>query len=290
MAASPISSPSSSFSPPSRQKQETKVLLAEPLRSLIDTGDVAGLRQLIRVAPTPVDLTQPYDDFCTPSIAFRAAELGHEELLLFLLSEGGVDYATRGLHGATLLHVCVRRGHASLAKRLLRNASWSAEMLDTADSLGWRPLHDAAMEGRLQCVHALARAGCDTHAETLDQQTAEALARSNNGDCAGCASCAGFLAKAASYGSYARWRAAGRFDPLVKLGWLAERGRAQIIYVYSPSRVGFASFLFPATSVSSNASSNASSSSTSSDPSRRCRGLPRDLLRLVIRFAIDEPS
>lgn len=285
--ASPISSPSSSFSSPSRQKQETKVLLAEPLRSLIDTGDVAGLRQLIRSAPTPVDLTQPYDDFCTPSIAFRAAELGHEELLLFLLSEGGVDYATRGLHGATLLHVCVRRGHASLAKRLLRNASWSAEMLDAADSLGWRPLHDAAMEGRLPCVHALARAGCDTHAETLDQQTAEALARSNNGDCAGCASCAGFLAKAASYGSYARWRAAGRFDPLVKLGWLAERGRAQIIYVYSPSRVGFASFLFPATS---NASSDASSSSTSSDPSRRCRGLPRDLLRLVIRFAIDEPS
>ena len=287
--ASPISSPSSSFSSPSRQKQETKVLLAEPLRSLIDTGDVAGLRQLIRSAPTPVDLTQPYDDFCTPSIAFRAAELGHEELLLFLLSEGGVDYATRGLHGATLLHVCVRRGHASLAKRLLRNASWSAEMLDTADSLGWRPLHDAAMEGRLQCVHALARAGCDTHAETLDQQTAEALARSNNGDCAGCASCAGFLAKAASYGSYAQWRAVGRFDPLVKLGWLAERGRAEIIYVYSPSRVGFASFLFPATSVSSNASSNASSSSTSSDPSRRCRGLPRDLLRLVIRFAIDGP-
>ena len=345
-------------------RQQSRVLVTEPLRSLIETGDVAGLERLIAdeteakakkkamaesddhdqdddvdrppppsshpplLPPPPpppapiIDLTQPYDDFQTPSLAFRAAELGHAELLRFMLTTGGVDPLARGLHGATLLHVCCRHGRAAAARLLLETDGglWRGALIDAPDHLGWTPLHDAAMECRLDMVQLLARAGCDVGVRTLDSQTAEDLARTNDdgggigggisggisgggkssgktSSSSGCSSgssksagrrCADFLATAAAHGSYARWRAAGRLA-WVRLRWLSERGRARPIYVYAADRVGLACFLFPAPPPPPPPYSSSNSSSDSSTLSMR-PPLPRDLLELIIRFAVEEPA
>jgi len=71
----------------------------EPLRGIVDRGDVAALRSLRR--REDVKLAQPYDSYKTPSLAHRCIDLGHVELLEYLLDEDPTVIATKGLHGAT---------------------------------------------------------------------------------------------------------------------------------------------------------------------------------------------
>ncbi|KAH8067604.1 hypothetical protein JL721_7446 [Aureococcus anophagefferens] len=131
-----------------------KVLVREPLLSVIDSGDVAGLARLVRNDPT-LDLAQPYDDFRTPSLAHRALELGHTHLLRCMLATRPELALAPGLHGASLTHLAARRGNVDAVSLLLRYVGRAA--LDAPDQLGWSPLHDAAMEG--QFAAAVVRAG-----------------------------------------------------------------------------------------------------------------------------------
>ena len=52
-------------------KDESVVLVKEPLKTIIDSGDAAALEALVRDAR--IDLFQPYDDYRTPSLLHRAS-------------------------------------------------------------------------------------------------------------------------------------------------------------------------------------------------------------------------
>ena len=130
----------------------SNVVVPEPLRSLIDAGDVRGIEAL-----GDVDFRQPYDDFRTPTLLHRALDLGHERLCAHMLRTGGEALARApGLHSATLAHVAARRGNVEALRTILRLAP---EFLRAEDELGWTPLHDAAMEGRLAVTEYLVRRG-----------------------------------------------------------------------------------------------------------------------------------
>ena len=57
-------------------KDESVVLVKEPLKTIIDSGDAAALEALVRDAR--IDLFQPYDDYRTPSLLHRASRPAYE--------------------------------------------------------------------------------------------------------------------------------------------------------------------------------------------------------------------
>ena len=85
----------------------SNVVVPEPLRSLIDAGDVRGIEAL-----GDVDFRQPYDDFRTPPLLPRALALGHERLCAHMLRAGGEALARpRG---------CPARAHEPRSRRRRR--------------------------------------------------------------------------------------------------------------------------------------------------------------------------
>ena len=107
----------------------SNVVVPEPLRSLIDAGDVRGIEAL-----GDVDFRQPYDDFRTPTLLHRALDLGHERLCAHMLRAGGEALARApGLHSATLAHVAARRGNVEALRTILRLVP---EFLRAEDELG----------------------------------------------------------------------------------------------------------------------------------------------------------
>ena len=267
------------------------VLVSNPLRSIIDTGDVEKLREYVAKHPN-IDLAQPYDSFRTPSLAHRAVELRHVELLRFLVSEGGVDVNVPGLHGATLLHVAARRGFAEVVKLLLNSLGAN---VNSMDKLGWTPLHDAAMEGHAKLVRYLVQNNAAISIATNDGQTAEALARSNHssGELEDAATrragrISNYLSKIAGHGGFRSWLAERRMA-FVKLRWLAEQQRALPILVYAQEQVALARFLFPnCTEPPAEAAAAADGLKQPDQPPF----LPIKLLPLVLRFLVplDDPG
>ena len=247
--------------------QESRILVAEPLLSVVDSGDVEGLEELLRRTPN-LDLCQPYDDFRTPSLAHRVVELGHTALLRAMLALRRDVAFCAGLHGATLVHLSARRGNVDALSALL--AILGAGALAAADNLGWTPLHDAAMEGHVLAVKYVVRRGADVDRETSDGQTASALSRTSGSKNA--AAVADWLDRVSAAGGIGRAVLAEQRYPWILLRLLAERGRAAPSYVYAPTWLAFAGFLIPTDSDGAAAGAKGR------------RRLPRDLLPLVLRF------
>ena len=130
------------------------MLVEEPLRGIVDAGDVKRLSAYYELHKE-VDLAQPYDDFQNPSLLHRCVDLGHVEMTRFILSVFGPKAATvPGLHGATLMHLAARRGCLEVLRMLM---PMTPAFINATDTLGWAPLHDAAMEGRREAVEYLLR-------------------------------------------------------------------------------------------------------------------------------------
>lgn len=263
------------------------VLVSEPLRSIIDAGNVEKLREYVAKHPN-VDLAQPYDSFRIPSLAHRAVELRHVKLLEFLVLEGGVDVNVPGLHGATLLHVAARRGFAEVVKLLLN--SLGADV-NSMDKLGWTPLHDAAMEGHPKLVRYLVQHNAAISIATNDGQTAEALARSNSsgelGDAATrrAARISNYLSRIAGHGGFRSWLAERRMA-FVKLRWLAEQQRAVPILVYAKEQVSLARFMFPNCTEPPAEEPPAEEAANGLKRPNQPPFLPIKLLPLVLRFLV----
>ena len=249
---------------PEMPEPSQKVLVREPLLSVIDSGDVAGLARLVRNDPT-LDLAQPYDDFRTPSLAHRALELGHTHLLRCMLATRPELALAPGLHGASLTHLAARRGNVDAVSLLLRYVGRAA--LDAPDQLGWSPLQDAAMEGQFAAVRYVARRGADVGLETRDGQTAAELSRTSG--CRDAVAIADWLEAVVRAGGVGPFLAAEKF-PWVKLRWLAERRRAAPSLVYGPQWLALATFVVP--------------DDAGGDDAKRRRHLPKDLLPLVLRY------
>jgi hypothetical protein len=250
------------------------VLVAEPLRSIIEGGNVAVLREYQEANPD-VDLSQAYDSFKTPSLAFHCVELRHRDMMVYMIEEGGVSVDVAGLHGATLLHLAVRRGFTDMVQLLVERLG---ARVDAVDNLGWVPLHDAAMESNLRMVQYLVKHRCDVSIVTGDNQTAEALARSNDQPDETKKNntnrqIADYLKKIAAHGGYSACLSENRME-FVKLRWLAERQRALPTFVFARDTLQLARFIFP--------------SMTEKDQPAVYQ-LPPNLLPLVIRFLVPLP-
>jgi hypothetical protein len=214
----------------------SKVIVAEPLRGLIDAGDVEGIEAL-----GDVSFRQPYDDFRTPTLLHRALDLGHERLCAHMLHRGGEVLArTPGLHSATLAHVAARRGNVEALCTILR---FAPEFLYAEDELGWTPLHDAAMEGRLAVAEYLIWRGADVaHLDrmTRDGQRPEDLAEQS--EAAGGAAVAAYLRSVRAAGGIRALVREARL-PFVKLRWLINKSRARPVFCVEAESLAFAAFL-----------------------------------------------
>ena len=238
----------------------SNVVVPEPLRSLVDAGDVRGIEAL-----GDVDFRQPYDDFRTPTLLHRALDLGHERLCAHMLRTGGEALARApGLHSATLAHVAARRGNVEALRTILRLAP---EFLHAEDELGWTPLHDAAMEGRLAVTEYLVRKGADLeHLDriTRDGQKPGDLAAQSEAQGAGAV--AGYLRRVRAGGGIRALVREARL-PFVKLRWLVAQNRARPVFCVEPETLALAAFLLEG---------------DGAEPSRP--GLPEGLFRLVLMF------
>jgi hypothetical protein len=269
-----------------RLTQGDVVLVTEPLRSIIENGDVVALTKFHAEHPN-VDLAQPYDSFKTPSLAFHAVELRHLAMVQYFIEEGGVDISVPGLHGATLLHLAVRRGFTDIVQLLVERLG---APVDAIDNLGWAPLHDAAMESNYEMVEYLVQHKCDISIATGDAQTAEALARSNDqpGETRknnSNAQIAEYLKNIALLGGCNVWLRERRME-FVKLRWLTERQRALPIYVLARDTLALARFIFPST-ITDNSSGEEIPAAEKGQLA--ILQLPRELLPLVIRFLVPLP-
>jgi len=250
-----------------------KVVVPEPLRGHVDRGDVAALAAL-----GDVDFAQPYDEYRTPSLAHRALARDDTVLLTYMLERGGDALARkRGLHGATLSHVAARRGNVAALRLLLR---LTPDALYAEDSLGWLPLHDAAMEGREAAAEYLVRRGANPTWKTKDGQTAEALALTS--DYAGAKSVSAYLERVRAAGGIGSLLWSARF-PFVQLRWLAERDRARPVFVLHPKDVAFAAFLFDGEACREDPDGDEATIDETTTVDDR-RGIPFGLLVLVLRF------
>lgn len=244
--------------------QGTVVIVKEPLRGLVDGGDAAALEAYLAAHPA-TDMRQPYDDFRTPSLAHRLIDLGHDASLRVALERGGAPVARiAGLHGATLAHVAARRGSVEALRSIL---ALNPAAMDATDSLGWAPLHDAAMEGRLPVAAYLVRRGANAALPTSDGQLPASLART--ADAAGASGVADLLDAVYAAGGLGPWLGGFRY-PFALLRALAARRRAAPCLVLAPDAVALATFLFP--------------ESAENDDARRRPCLPESLLPVVLRY------
>uniref|UniRef100_A0A663DUW0 Espin n=1 Tax=Aquila chrysaetos chrysaetos TaxID=223781 RepID=A0A663DUW0_AQUCH len=109
-----------------------------------------------------------------------AAQMGHNTVIVWLMSFTTVSLSERDAEGATAMHFAASRGHAKVLSWLLLHGG---EI--TADGWGGTPLHDAAENGELECCQILVVNGADLSVRDQDGYTAADLADYNgHGHCA----------------------------------------------------------------------------------------------------------
>ncbi|XP_023804140.1 espin-like, partial [Cyanistes caeruleus] len=103
-----------------------------------------------------------------------AAQMGHNTVIVWLMSFTTVSLSERDAEGATAMHFAASRGHAKVLSWLLLHGG---EI--TADGWGGTPLHDAAENGELECCQILVVNGADLSIRDQDGYTAADLADYN---------------------------------------------------------------------------------------------------------------
>jgi ankyrin repeat protein len=141
-----------------------------------------GSHVLLRDARVEALINAPVKDGRSPvalaaQAEFRQARPGHPEpdyrgVLDRLLRQGG-DVDSRDSNGATPLHQAAGKGHRDLAEDLLSHGA----SVRARDLSGWTPLHWAASRGRSATVSLLVARGANVNATTDRGETALGLAR-----------------------------------------------------------------------------------------------------------------
>ncbi|XP_013931167.1 PREDICTED: espin [Thamnophis sirtalis] len=103
-----------------------------------------------------------------------AAQMGHNTVIVWLMSFTDVNLAEQDEDGATPMHFAASRGHAKVLSWLLLHGG---EIV--LDQWGGTPLHDAAENGELECCQILVVNGVDLTLRDQDGYTAADLADYN---------------------------------------------------------------------------------------------------------------
>lgn len=161
-----------------------------------------AVEMLVKAGALPADFT------CADESYLLSAARSGCRVLVDILIERGVDLTVRSATGACALHYAVNRGHVDVVHVLLDHGA----NVDAKDRYDWTPLHHAVRGDRVEIARmllahgantelrghrgrtplqmaaqlgyvgifeVLARGGADINAKSLNDETAEELARDN---------------------------------------------------------------------------------------------------------------
>lgn len=122
----------------------------------------AILQFLLNDSPCAKDLVSHQDNKkCTPLHYALTDSLGDYVSMLVTAMQPHIPHV-KDDSGLNYLHLAARSGNWK-ALRILLNSSFASNMLNEVSSIGATPLHEAAMQGHIQCVEILLSAGAMLH-------------------------------------------------------------------------------------------------------------------------------
>ncbi|KAH3809628.1 hypothetical protein DPMN_138003 [Dreissena polymorpha] len=126
--------------------------------------------------PVPADLKRVIVNKESGETALhKAARLGFEEVVLYLLATQSVDVNARDNAGFTPLHECVWRGHVRIGKLLL---TYGANV-NVCSTDGIRPIHDAVETDHIEMLRMLISFGADPSLSTYAGRSLLKIAKSD---------------------------------------------------------------------------------------------------------------
>jgi ankyrin repeat protein len=135
-----------------------------PLHYAAQNDHLEAMGVLLRAGAS---LTAVSTDGRTP--LFQASMTGKEAAVRLLLASGADPYA-QDSHGCLPLHFSSQENHLGVIRRLLHRRRVPAHVNATT-AKGVTPLHVASLQGHVEAVALLVKAGADVDARSVDQRT-----------------------------------------------------------------------------------------------------------------------